>query len=169
MFADSLLDSHFTGRAQRGWTTLTSFVLQSLALVAVLMLLLLYTEGFPKVHLVSVSAPLGPPPGPPPAAQQHSSVRQPQSNVFRGIVVAPPTIPLGVTHVVDTTSPQSAPPCAVCVPGGTGSMSNANPILGAIGAGTPLVPPPPPPAARAPRRSIMMEGNLIYRVPPIYP
>jgi len=59
MFADSLLDSHFTGRAQRGWTTLTSFALQTLALAGVLMLPLLYTEGLPKLHLLSVSAPIG--------------------------------------------------------------------------------------------------------------
>src|SRR5258705_13574042 len=65
MFADSLLDSHFTGRAQRGWTTLTSFALQMLAVAGVLMLPLLYTEGLPKLLLVS-AAPIGPPPGAPP-------------------------------------------------------------------------------------------------------
>lgn len=169
MFADSLLEPHFTGRAQRGWTTLTSFALQSLLLAVLLALPLLYTEGLPKVHLVSVSAPLGPPPGPPPIAQQRSSVRQPQSNLIHGIVVAPPTIPLGYTRIVDATPPQDAAACDICVPGGTGSISSVNPIIGSVGVSVPVVPPPPPPTSRPPRRSIMMEGNLIYRVQPIYP
>jgi periplasmic protein TonB len=169
MFADSLLEPHFTGRAQRGWTTLTSFALQSMALAVLLALPLLYTEGLPKVHPVSVSAPLGPPPGPPPAVQQHASVRQPQSNLIHGIVVAPPTIPLGYTRMVDATPPQDAAPCDICVPGGTGSISSVNPIIGSVGVSVPVVPPPPPPTSRPPRRSIMMEGNLIYRVQPTYP
>src|SRR5215475_11622305 len=63
MFADSLLDSHWGNRSRRGWTTLVSFALQAVAVVVVVSLPLLYTEGLPKLHLVSVGAPIGPPPG----------------------------------------------------------------------------------------------------------
>lgn len=167
MFADSLLDSHFTGRAQRGWTTLTSFALQTLAVAGVLMLPLLYTEGLPKLHLVS-AAPIGPPPGPPPAGRVQSTGRPIQSNIFHDLVVAPPTIPAGVSHVVDQGSPQDSAPCAVCVPGGTGTLSGTNPLFDSIGTGTNIVPPAPPPS-RPPRISTIMEGNLIYRVQPLYP
>jgi len=48
-------------------------------------------------------------------------------------------------------------------------MSNANPIPNSIGSGLALVAPPPKPVARPPRISTMMEGNLIYKVQPIYP
>ena len=48
-------------------------------------------------------------------------------------------------------------------------MSSVNPIFGSAGTGTPLVPPPPAPAIHPPRISHMMEGNLIYKVQPIYP
>jgi periplasmic protein TonB len=169
MFADSRLDSHFTGRAQRGWTTLTSFVLQSLGIAALLTLPLIYTEGLPKLHVLSVSAPLGPPPGRPPAAERRPTMNQGQSNMFHGIVVAPPTIPIGISHVVDDSHGQDAAPCAICVPGATGSMSNSNPILDSVGNTPAVVPSPPKPTAHPPRISHMMEGNLIYKVQPIYP
>lgn len=169
MFADSLLDSHWENRSRRGWTTLASFALQTLGIVVVLMLPLLYTEGIPKLHLVSASAPIGPPPGPPPVAQRHAAITQMQSNLFHGFVVAPPTISIGVMHVIDNSSPQDAAPCTVCVPGGTGSMPGANSIFNSVGTGIPLVPPPPALVAHPPRISHMMEGNLIYKVQPIYP
>jgi periplasmic protein TonB len=169
MFADSLLDSHFSGRAQRGWTTLTSFTVQSLVVVALLALPLLYPGGLPKLHPVSTSDPLVPPPGPPPATQQHSGARQTQSNMFYGIVVVPPTIPIGISHGADDAPPQDAARCAICVPGGTGSMSSANPIIGYLGTGSASVPPPPPSVTHPPRISRMMEGDLIYRVQPTYP
>jgi protein TonB len=169
MFADSLLDSHFTGRAQRGWTTLTSFALQTLAVAGVLMLPLLYTEGLPKLHLLSVSAPIGVPPGPPPPVEHSRSTNRPvQSNIFRGLVVAPPTIPPIVSRVVDEGPLSDAAPCTVCVPGSTGSGSTANTIIDSIGKGVPIVTPPPP-VAHPPRVSHMMEGNLIYKVQPVYP
>ena len=64
MFADSLLENHWTNHGRRGWTTLASFALQTLEIAILLMLPLIYTEGIPRLHLVSMSAPL-PPPGPP--------------------------------------------------------------------------------------------------------
>jgi periplasmic protein TonB len=168
MFADSLLESHFT-RSRRGWTTLTSFALQSLAVAAALMAPLLYTEAIPKLRLVW-AAPIGPPPGPPPPMQRRSGMRQTQSNVSHGEVIAPPTIPNAIVPVVDEASPRDAVPSAACVPGGTGTIASANPVFESIGnAIVPMPAPPPKPVARPPRISHMMEGNLIYRVQPIYP
>jgi len=169
MFADSLLDSHFPSGAQRGWSTVTSFALQTLAIGAALTLPLIYTEGLPKLHLVSVGAPIAPPPGPPPATQTHAMAHQGGSNIFRGIVVAPSTIPTHVTRFNDDGPLEDSAPCAICVPGGTGSMSTANAIFGAGGNSMPIVPPPPAPTAHPPRISHMMEGNLIHRVQPVYP
>ncbi len=168
MFADSLLDSHFTGRGQRGWTTLASFAVQTMGIAILLTLPLVYTEGLPKLHLVSMSAPL-PPPGPPPPGPNHPAANPGQSNIFHGIVVAPSSIPTIARHVVDDAQPQDAAPCAICVPGATGEASNPNPVAGSIGIAPAIVPLPPKPTAHPPRISTMMEGNLIYKVQPIYP
>jgi protein TonB len=167
MFADSLLDSHFTGRAQRGWTTLTSFALQMLAVAGVLMIPLLYTEGLPKLHLVSVSAPIGRP-SPPATTSHHTNANSAQSNFVREILVVPPSIPTGVTREVDAAPAADSAPCTICVPGALPSTSSTNSVVNSIGIGVPIVTPPPP-TARLPRISHMMEGNLIYRVQPMYP
>ena len=169
MFADSLLDHQWENRSHRGWTTLASFAMQALAVAMVLALPLIYTEGLPRLQMLSVSAPIGPPSGPPPQTSGRHAANPAQSNMLHGIVVAPPTIPAGVTHVIDDSSGPEAPPCAFCVPGGLGTMTSTNPIINSIGNSPALVPPPPPPSARPPRISHMMEGNLIYRVQPVYP
>jgi periplasmic protein TonB len=167
MFADSLLESNLS-RTHRGWTTVVSFAMQTLGVAILLMLPLLYTEGLPRLHLLSVSAPIGPPRGEPPAAQQHSAVRQGQSNLFHGIVVSPRSIPIGVKPIIEDSVPQ-VEACNVCVPGSTNTGNGANSVIDSIGVAPAIVPPPPPPVAHPPRISHMMEGNLIYKVQPVYP
>jgi periplasmic protein TonB len=168
MFADSLLDSQWENRSHRGWTTLASFALQAFGVAAVLALPLIYTEGLPKLELLSISAPIGPPPGSPPQTSARHQTNQAQSNMFHGIVVAPPSVPASIQRVVDDGSVPEAPPCAFCVPGGTGTVASTNSILNSIG-NSMTIAPPPPPTAPQPRISHMMEGNLIYRVQPVYP
>ena len=53
MFADSLLDTPWTDRSRRGWTTLASFALQAAAAGVLLLLPLLYTQGLPQLQLMS--------------------------------------------------------------------------------------------------------------------
>ncbi len=166
MFADSLLESNLP-RTHRGWTTVVSFAMQTLGVAILLMLPLLYTEGMPRLHLLSVSVPIGPPRGEPLAAQQHSAVRQGQSNLFHGIVVSPPSIPTGVKPIIEDSLPQ-VEACNVCVLGSTNTGNGANSVIDSIGV-APAIVPPPKPVARPPRISHMMEGNLIYKVQPMYP
>ena len=168
MFADSLLESNWES-THRGWTTLASFALQTLGITVLLALPLIYTEGLPKPHLVSLGAPLGPPPGRPPVERTHATAHSVQSNFVRNILVPPSEIPTGIHRVVDIAAPDDAPPCALCVSGSTGNPSNSNPIIDSIGRESAFVPPLPKPVARPPRISTMMEGNLIYKVQPIYP
>jgi protein TonB len=165
MLADSLLDSQWANRSHRGWTTLASFAMQALAVAVVLALPLIYTEGLPKLHLLSLSAPIGPPP----VSTRHPAMNPAQSNLFRGIVVAPQSVPTTIEHVVEDVSPQDAVPCAICVPGSTGTTGSTDPVLYSIATSRNTAPPPPPATAHPPRISHMMEGNLIYRVQPVYP
>jgi protein TonB len=169
MFADSLLESPWSDRSRRGWTTAVSFAMQAVGLSILLVLPLLYTDALPKLQLLQTIAPPAPPPGPPPAIEHHGSSGIHESNLFQGLVVAPPTIPSHVAQVEDESGPE-APACMVCVPGGTGSYNPANPVLNGLGNGRGFAPPPPPkPSAPPPRISRMMEGNLIYRPQPAYP
>jgi protein TonB len=168
MFADSLLDSHWTNRSRRGWTTLASFGLQAVAVGFVISLPLLYTEGLPKLHLVSVGAPIGAPPGQRAPATQRPATGRSHSNFFSSVFTAPPKIPIGV-HDSDAVTEPELDACLACVPGGTGSPGAHNWVIDSIGNSATVVPSPPKPVAHPPRVSRMMEGNLIYRVQPVYP
>ncbi len=64
MFADFSPDSEWSNHSHRGWTTLISFTLQTLAIGCLLLLPLFYTEGLPRLAML---APLLAP-APPPAA-----------------------------------------------------------------------------------------------------
>jgi protein TonB len=56
------------------------------------------------------------------------------------------------------------------VRGGTGDSRTLNSVLNSLGDGVKGVAlPPPPSVAHQPRLSRVMEGNLIYRVQPVYP
>jgi protein TonB len=167
MLADSLLESNWDNRSHRGWTTLASFAMQTLGIAALLTLPLLYTEGLPKLHLLSVSPPTGRPSAPATTAHRANTNATP-SNLFHGILVVPRSIPAGVSHEVDTAPSQDSAPCAICVPGALPMSSSTNSVINSIGIGVPVVTPPPP-VAHPPRISHMMEGNLIYKVQPVYP
>jgi periplasmic protein TonB len=168
MFADSLLESHWANRAQRGWTTVASFALQALSVGVVITLPLLYTEGLPRLHLVSMGAPIGPPPGRRAAEAHHPSTAAPQNNRSTSLLVAPPEVPRGIDRGGPVPVPEESG-CPACVPGGTGDMASANFLPESVGATPTVVPPPPVPVARPPRVSRMMEGNLVHKVQPAYP
>jgi len=168
MFADSVLETAWADRSRRSWTTVASFAVQSLGLCILLMLPLFFTDALPKLRLMESLAP-PPPPGPPPAVERRATSAVRESNVFNGIVVAPPTIPEHVAHVDDAGVAPEAPVCLVCVPGGTGNNPSANSVLNSLGNNAAAVPPAPKHATPPPRISRMMEGNLIYRPQPVYP
>jgi len=168
MFADSLLESRWANRAQRGWTTVASFALQALCVGVVITLPLLYTEGLPRLHLVSMGAPIGPPPGRRAAEAHHPSTAAPQNNRSTSLLVAPPEVPRGIDRGGPVPVPEESG-CPACVPGGTGDMASANFLPESVGVTPIVVPPPPVPVARPPRVSRMMEGNLVHKVQPAYP
>jgi periplasmic protein TonB len=167
MFADSLLDSHWANRSQRGWTTVASFGLQALCVAVVIMLPLFHTEGLPRLHLVSMGAPIGPPPGRRAPTVHNVSPTSPHTNLRTGIIIAPQQVPLGIDRGPNPVPEESG--CPACVPGGTGDIASANFLPESVGIAPVIVPPPPVPVARSPRVSRMMEGNLIHKVQPAYP
>jgi periplasmic protein TonB len=168
MLADSLLDSHWANRSHRGWTTLASFASQVLAVGILLLLPLIYGDGLPRPRSTIV-APLRPPPGQRTPAGQHTASRPAQAIVVRRDFTAPAEVLLGVDHGPDIPVPD-LDACLNCVPGGTGPVAT-NSVFGSVGLAPPPPPPPPPPkpTAPSPRVSVMMEGNLVYQVQPVYP
>jgi len=167
MFADSMLDLHWDNRGRRGWMTLASFGLQAIVAGVVVWLPLLYTEGLPKPHLISLGAPIGAPPGQRTPAAQHPSSGRPR-NILSNLFTAPQETPSGIHDDAHIPEP-NWDACLDCIPGPTGTPGLHNWIIDSIGRDAVVAPPPPKPVARPPRISRMMEGNLIYRVQPVYP
>lgn len=167
MFADSLLESPLADRSRRGWTTLISFAAQMLGLGIVLALPLLYTEGLPTLTLIAAGAPISAPPDEPRVAPDHPVTGSRPISQFPIIVLHRDFHPIGLPPADPVGS--EAPACLNCLPG-IGDTSSPMPgILNSAGSAPPAIPLPPKPAAKPPIVSQMMEGNLIYKVQPIYP
>jgi protein TonB len=169
MFADSFCDSTLATFPRRTWTTLMSFGVQVVGVGILLLIPLIYTEGLPALRWMT--APL-PTPAPLTAAVPAPRIRNSgasRSEVFNGILVQPPHIPL-VTLQVDDRNVLPAPPDAEIGPGPGGPIGSPKGVLNPIYSASTFVPPlPPKPTARPARISTMMEGNLIHRVQPTYP
>lgn len=165
MFADSLLDSPWTDRSRRGWTTLVSFAVQAVAVGSLLLLPLLYTQGLPRLQLMAALVAPSPPPAPP-APSPVRSTHETTSNMSReGQIIAPRSV-----REKYCSAPPSVDLGGLGVSGGTGDPMARSGVFGSIGGpGVVLPPPPSAPSANPPRVSHMMEGNLIYRVQPQYP
>ena len=169
MFADSLIDSAWSDRSRRGWTTLASFALQALAVGCLLLLPLLYTQGLPRLSLL---APLLAP-APPPALQSappQPAVPSPQQSNMIGIhLLAPAEIPPVVSQLTETAAPPRLDPSALGVSHGTGDPRSIGTVIDSIMGSRYVAAPPAPSVTHHPPVSRMMEGNLIHRVEPRYP
>jgi len=173
MFADSMLDFSCGPRSRRGWTTLTSFGLQGMALGLLLLLPLLRTVGIPIARVISTPIiagrgdvqPLGP-------APHGAHFAAPAANPSAIRFMQPSRIPTGITNSGEDspTSAPSAPACAGCVEGAATGDGILNTITGGDRPVMPAAPAPPaPPPSHVFRTSSMMQGSLIHSVQPLYP
>jgi protein TonB len=160
------LESTWDRSARRGWTTLASFGFQAMALSLLLLMPLIWIQGPPKLQWFEpLPVPAAPPaPAPPVSGQRpmHSS------NISNGHVQLPTTIPDHVADLYEQPVASSPDISNIGVVGSTGSRGRG--AIGSIGNAVEVAPPPPPPLSTHPLRiSHWAEGNLIYRVQPIYP
>jgi periplasmic protein TonB len=173
MFAESMLETSWAQRGRRGWTTLTSFGVQAVAIGIALMIPVLQTVGLPTGHVLSTPVSLGgPPPAAPPIHRQQSTTL-PQSNLVDNILVAPPSIPR-VVRIIDETElpPQVSYNNGPGVVGSTGDGSGEGVWKSINDSLSHVVARPVPalaPAIRQFRTSTMLQGSLIRRVEPVYP
>jgi protein TonB len=160
------LETTWDPSARRGWSTLVSFTFQALALSLLLLVPLFSIQGPPRFEwLRPVIAPPPPAPPAPPASQPPGA--QTMSNMSGMHLIPPQRIPRTVA-MLDETETSSAPNLdPIGVLGATGPR---NGVLNSLGPSADWVAPPPRPTATRPIRiSHIAEGNLIYRVQPLYP
>lgn len=166
MFADSLLESPWSDRSRRGWTTLLSFTAQVFGVGVLLAIPLLYTEGLPTLKLIAAGAPLMAPPEPPHVSGSETAAGGHASNTLPPLVVRPNFHPIGLPPVEPVGN--EPPACSGCLPGAE-ALQPGYAVPGSIGNAPPPLPAAPKPASKPLLVSHMMEGNLIYQVQPKYP
>ena len=168
MLTSLLDDTLWADHSRRGWTTLASFALQTLAIGSLLLLPLLYTQALPQLQLMAALVAPTPPPAPsatPPAQATTAST----SNMIGERLLMPQSIPRNIASLNDVVPPPEMP-FGPGVPGSIGFPGAQNPVWNSIGTGmNPLPLPPPIPTNRPLRVSRVMEGNLVHRVQPQYP
>lgn len=167
MFAE-ISGNPWNEQPRRGWSALSAFGLQSLAVLLLLALPLIYTQSMSDLHISSaLLAPVSAPhifPGEKPTQGAGVAVLKPTSLWLR----RPDYLP----HESQPDSGQEQPPGWAEL--GIGNPSNPGPVIGVwSGMGSmPLDAVAPlhvPSEAPKPRVSRMMEGNLVVRVQPDYP
>ncbi len=164
MFADSLLESSWD-RTRRGYTTLTSFGLQAVAIGVLLAIPLLTTVRLPSAR--TVSTPLSTWRRDPSPLRQTTVTRNAgtQTIPYRGQIMAPGRIPTSIPKDDGTASVDPIGPIGDReFPIGSGP-SIPLPISGS----RPMPPMPVKPMVRVVRTSTMLEGSIIRRVQPVYP
>jgi len=153
--------------ARRGWTTLASFSMQALALSTLLLVPLVVVQGPPKLRWLDSSV-FSPPAAPAPPSPP--GVRHPLrgSEIRDGHVFSPPAIPLTISPIDDRRVEAAPDVSGIRVPDGTGRGETG--VWQSVGDAVAPAPPAPKPASTQPLRlSHWAEGNLIYRVQPVYP
>jgi len=177
MFEQSFLDE--VGRTRRPWTVAVSFAIQTVGVILLILIPLIYTDTLPKTQLMGfLVAPPPPPPPPPPAAAPVKVVKVIPRQFDAGRLMAPKVIPKQIAIIREDELPDPGASVGVVggVPGGVPGGSFGGVIGGIIG-GAPVAPPPPPKVEVqkpvTPQR-IRVGGNvqsakIISQPKPVYP
>ena len=175
MFADSILE--FGQQKKRhSFATITSFVLNCLAVGVMLIMPLVFTESLPKAQLLTfLVAPPPPPPPPPPAAQQvQRVVRQIQTDMLNtGQLRTPSRIPQRVQMIREEDAPPPMPATGGVVGGVPGGIPGGQlggvigGIVSATNAAVPKFVPVTPQRVRISQG--VTRGLLIQKIEPQYP
>src|SRR5580692_7692664 len=162
------LESNWDHSAHRGWRTLASFTMQTLALSLLLAVSLIWVGGPPQVRWLGISAPASfTPAAPTPVMRDHHPSR-PDAVPRRQWIVAPSSIPEYIAPLNDagTSSITDAPSLDFGQGPGKGSSIG---ISRSIGDRFPMVVPPRPYPVKPLLVSHLAEANLLNKVQPAYP
>jgi protein TonB len=180
MFEQSLVDG--MGRTSKPLTVLASFSVQTLLVIVLVIIPLIYTDTLPRATLTSfLVAPPPPPPPPPPPAAPIKVVKVIPRQFDAGKLMAPKQIPKDIAMIKEEEMPPMAGAVGVVggLPGGVPGGTPGGLIGGIIGAVPQAAPPPPPPPVKkeekpATPQRIRVGGNvqsakLIKQPKPPYP
>lgn len=167
MFTEFLLESSADSR--HGLSTILSFAVQTVAIAALVLLPLFYTQALPG--FVMLRPLIGPPPGEraSAASNERLSTRASTSEIVDNTVREPMQIRKGVAEIHDQASPEPIVDNGFSVPGATGFREGGTQIMSLLA--TPPKPPAPPPSV-TPRIQVssgVSQGILIQQVRPAYP
>lgn len=163
------LESTWDHSARRGWSTLASFGFQAMAVSLLLLVPLVWVQGPPRLEWFEVPHFLAPPTAaqaPPAGGQRHPN--QGSTNMIGDHLLQPPSIPSQIANLNEQRV--ATAPDIDGVPGGTETTGRRGEAWRSIGNNPDVAPPTPVPALPRPIMvSRWAEGNLIYRVQPVYP
>ena len=172
LFADVLLEVDSAEKGRRKWAAISTILLQSLLLGAVLIVPLMFTEALPTASqfVTFLVAPPPPPPPPSAAATPLKVIRQVQSDILDGRLRAPGRIPQKIAMIKE----DEAPPAMFSGGGVIGGVPGGElgGVIGGIISSVPHIASVPKLAAPAKRIRIsqgVSEGQKIYSPDPIYP
>jgi periplasmic protein TonB len=160
------LESSWDQSARRGRATVASFTLQSVSLCLLIAASILWVQRPPQVRWLQIS--------PPVAFNQSEEAQRPPldrkvvaSMVHMRPIIALPSVPRETPTISDAESDPlavDAPSLDVGAGGGPGIGANHG-----LGDGWPIVIPARPAPLKPLLVSHWAEGNLLHRVPPLYP
>jgi protein TonB len=165
---DELVESNVVAKkTNKSWTIIISTIVQSLVVMVLILIPLIYTEALPKAMMATllVAPPPPPPPPPPPQVVEVKVVKPVARLLTQGRLLQPRAIPKNVTVFREAELPPE-------VPTGPGVFGGVDSLLGGLGEGATGVAPPPPPVARVSRTKVggqVQEAKIIARPNPVYP
>lgn len=160
------LESTWDNSARLGWSTAASFSFQALALSLLLAIPLIWLQGPPSLHwLMPVSSPAAMTPPAPPEPVRANRCMGSTSNMLKDRVITPKFIPKTTPRIDDA----DVGPPSTNFPGTEFGRNTPNGVPFGIGEGTAAAMPKPPSPVHPIRISHWAEGNLIFRVQPVYP
>ena len=179
MFEQTFVEG--TGKTNKGWTVVISFIGQFLLIGVAILIPLIYTDSLPRTQLTSflVAPPTPPPPPPPPAAAPVKVVRMIPKQFDAGRLMAPKVIPKEIAMIKEDELPPVTGNVGVVggIPGGIPGGTPGG-VIGGIISSVPQAAPPPPPVVVAPKpvapQRIRVGGNvqqakLLNQPKPVYP
>jgi len=164
---DELVESNVVAKkTNKSWTIFVSTVIQSLIVVVLILIPLIYTEALPRAMMATllVAPPPPPPPPPPPQVVKVEVIKPVARLLTQGRLMQPRAIPKNVVVFREAELPPEPPPNA-------GVFGGVDSLLGGLGVGATGAAPPPPPV-RISRQKIggqVQEAKIIARPNPIYP
>ena len=168
LFSQSFVELSAVDRRRKRWTAASSFVVQALICVFLILLPLWITDTLPVKELATFLVAPPPPPPPPPPAAPAMKVTKVVSQIVNGELMAPSRIPKQVKMIKEEAPPPSMSGVVGGVEGGVpgGQMGG---VIGSLISATSRS----APAIAVPKRlrvsTGVSEGLLLHKVEPVYP